>query len=131
MKIKFINAKAIMFILISLFSFLLYKKVELQQNKTKLIIHYQKVDKLNWDLWIWTEGKEGKAHKFTKTDSFGQVAEIELDGRYNKVGFLVRIPDWSKKDVEEDRYITVKDGFAEIWLKSKDKNIYTTMEMAK
>ena len=129
-KIK-LSVKIIFTMLFAIFSIFTYTKEQSVEGKTTLIIHYQKSEDLDWDLWIWPKGMEGHEYKFTKEDKFGKVAKVELDGVYEEVGFLVRIPDWSKKDVEEDRYITVKDGFAEIWLKSKDKNIYTTMEMAK
>ncbi len=118
--------KLIVLILISIFSIFTYSKQEIPENKTKIIVHYQKSEDKNWDLWIWPKDMGGKEYKFTKKDKFGEVAEIELDGRFDKVGFIVRIPDWSKKDVDKDRYIDVKDGFAEVWLKSGDEKVYTT-----
>lgn len=124
-KIK-LSVKIIFTMLFAIFSIFTYTKEQGVEAKTTLIIHYQKSEDLDWDLWIWPKGMDGHEYKFTKEDKFGKVAKVELDGVYEEVGFLVRIPDWSKKDVEDDRYIQVKNGFAEVWLKSKDKNIYTT-----
>lgn len=126
LKKLFESMKVFIMILISMFSIFAYGKQDIAENKTKIIIHYQKKQNLNWDLWVWPKDMEGREYKFTKKDKFGEVAEIELDKRVEKVGFIVRIPDWSKKDVDKDRYIDVKDGFAEIWLKSNDENVYTT-----
>lgn len=98
-------------------------------EKTTVTIHYKPAadNTLEWDLWIWADGLDGAAFPFTGTDDFGQVATVELDGTHSKVGFIVRLPDWSKKDVDADRFIeSFVDGKAEIWLISGDPTVYTS-----
>ncbi|WP_156285922.1 type I pullulanase [Oceanivirga salmonicida] len=95
-----------------------------EANKTKIIIHYQNPVDKEWDLWIWAKGFDGRAYEFDASDKFGQVANITLDGEYESVGYIVRKSDWSQKDVPEDRYIDIKNGVAQIWLKTNDANTY-------
>jgi pullulanase len=97
------------------------------EKQTKLTIHYKPAENntKDWNLWIWPEGKEGRAYPFNTEDSFGQVATVELSGDYEKVGFIVRTDDWDK-DIAEDRFIEdIVGGEAEIWLISGDPAIYT------
>ena len=83
-----------------------------EKGKTKLIVHYQKTTEDDWDLWIWPKGMDGHEYKFEDEDSYGLVSEIVLDGEYKEVGYIVRTPNWGKKDVEHDRYITVENGIS-------------------
>ncbi|WBW98636.1 type I pullulanase [Oceanirhabdus sp. W0125-5] len=98
-----------------------------EETKTKVIIHYSK-DKnseLDWNLWLWEVGKEGKKYEFTGKDDFGLVGEYEFSGGTEGVGFIVRTDDWVK-DVDEDRFITeFVNGKAEIWLFAGDPKVYT------
>lgn len=99
------------------------------EETTTVRIHYHRPDGEYepWNLWVWTENLDGKAYQFDDEDAFGKVATIELPGRHERVGFIVRTDAWVK-DVEADRFIEeFKHGAAEIWLKSKDPTIYTTL----
>ena len=51
-----------------------------EENERKIIIHYKKDEnsKLDWNLWLWEDGKEGKKYEFTKEDDFGLVGEYEF-----------------------------------------------------
>lgn len=98
----------------------------LAQDKTELIIHYHRPDRQYdpWYLWIWPQGRDGRAYRFTEENGFGKVARIELSGKHASVGFIVRTDSW-RKDVALDRYIgEIKDGSAEVWLISGDPNVY-------
>ena len=97
-----------------------------QNGKTRLIIHYAKNpnSNLKWNLWIWPDKKDGSKFEFTYKDEFGEVCEAELNGEFNKVGFIVRTEEW-EKDIPEDRFIEkFNNGAAEIWLKAGDSKIY-------
>lgn len=96
--------------------------------KTKVIIHYQEApgNTTDWSLWVWPFNEGGKRYTFSGSDAFGKIAEIELDGDHDRVGFIVSTEDW-QKDIGEDRYIElVESNIAEVWLKSGDPNVYTT-----
>ncbi|NYV28232.1 type I pullulanase [Streptobacillus felis] len=107
-----------------LFTFLLFVQIVVFAASTKVIIHYQPSENLEWDLWVWPDKGNGNAYAFDKEDEYGKYAEITLDGEHKKVGYIVRLSDWSKKDVGEDRFIDIEDGEAEIWVKSQDATTY-------
>lgn len=88
-----------------------------------VIFHYQRDDGNydGWDVWAWPEGSEGKAVKFTDEDSFGKVAVFKMSTDADKVGFIVRQSDWSDKDIGDDRFVTLSDGFAEVWITSGEE----------
>ncbi|HRB90858.1 MAG TPA: pullulanase-associated domain-containing protein, partial [Fervidobacterium sp.] len=88
---------------------------------TELTIHYHRWDGNydGWNLWIWPSepvSKEGAAYQFTGKDDYGVVAKVTLPDTLTKVGIIVRLNEWQQKDVSADRFITVKDGKAEVWL---------------
>ncbi|SFB16729.1 MULTISPECIES: type I pullulanase [unclassified Bacillus (in: firmicutes)] len=96
-----------------------------QKVTTKVKVHYQPKagDIKDWNLWVWAEGKDGKAYPFTGQDSFGKYAEIELDGDHNRVGFIVRTDSWEKDG--GDRWIEdVWYGQDEVWIKAGDDKVY-------
>ena len=97
-------------------------------GKTKIIVHYAKhpSSELKWNMWLWSDEKDGKKVNFTKNDAFGQVCEVELDGQLDKVGFIVRT-DKGDKDTGENRFIEkFNHGVGEIWLKGGDSKVYSS-----
>ena len=98
---------------------------------TELTIHYHRWDGNydGWNLWIWPSepvSKEGAAYQFTGKDDYGVVAKVTLPDTLTKVGIIVRLNEWQQKDVSADRFITVKDGKAEVWLLQGIEQIYTS-----
>lgn len=98
---------------------------------TEITIHYHRFDGdyKDWNLWLWPKGGDGASYAFTEDDSFGKVAKVKVPGtaKVEEIGLIVRLAEWSSKDVSEDRYIkTFKDGKAEIWLIQSDSTIYET-----
>jgi len=93
-------------------------------DSTKITIHYQPApnDTKEWGLWIFPEGGEGKPYTFTGEDQFRKVAEVELPGTYDKVGFIVRTESWEKDG--GDRFVSVENGEGEVWVKSGDEHTY-------
>ncbi|WML50653.1 pullulanase-associated domain-containing protein [Neobacillus sp. PS3-34] len=92
-----------------------------QKITTKVKVHYQPRagDTKDWNLWIWPDGMGGQVKNFTGTDEFGKVADLELDGDYNKVGFIVRTDNWADKD-GGDRFINdIWYGHNEVWIKQE------------
>lgn len=108
------------------------EKLNKEFDKVTLNLHYYRFnnDYDQWDTWAWMDFSvkdqpisEGKGYKFTETDSFGKIAKIEINNVKNSddrkvsekgIGIIVRKPDWSQKDGDNDRYINLayanKDG---------------------
>ena len=91
--------------------------------QTTVILHYQRggEDYDGWNVWMWPEGGSGKEVKFKAEDDFGKIAVYQTSEDLSKVGFIIRLNEWEDKDCGEDRFIELKDGFAEIWVKSGEK----------
>jgi pullulanase len=104
-----------------------------------LTVHYQRPggDYNGWNLWIWKNSDNNSLDapisqtgvQFTGDDDFGKSVTVKIEGMKNfkDVGIIVRLNDWSAKDIDIDRFVTQFDenGRAEIWLVQNDKNIYT------
>lgn len=71
-------------------------------------IHYYREDGKygDWDVWTWADGMDGASYALIDNgDSRGAVATIMMPASCKKLGFIIRKPDWSGKDTEEDRYV--------------------------
>ncbi|HDR7517409.1 type I pullulanase [Bacillus mobilis] len=116
----------IIVMLSSVFSFQSVKAVS-NSKTTEVIIHYkeQSGNTKNWNLWTWGENANGKSYEFTGEDEFGKYAKINIDGEYNRVGFIIRTNEWEKDG--GDRWIeNIKDGRAEVWILSGDDKVYNS-----
>lgn len=110
----------------SVFSFQSVKAVS-NSKTTEIIVHYkeQTGNTKNWNLWMWGENANGKSYEFTGEDEFGKYAKINIDGDYNRVGFIIRTNEWEKDG--GDRWIeNIKDGRAEVWILSGDEKVYNS-----
>lgn len=91
---------------------------------SKIIVHFDNPNDEPWSIWLWPDGGNGSQYEFTSTDDFGEVAEIVLDGKYDKVGIIIKgTNDWSK-NVDGNRYIELVDEVTHVWLRDKDEKIY-------
>lgn len=104
-----------------------------------LTVHYQRPgeDYTGWNLWLWKNvaGTTGDVPvspngvDFNGTDSFGKVLTMDIPNMqgFDNIGFIVRLNNWTSKDISDDRFITNFDsnGNAEIWLVQADTQIYT------
>lgn len=116
----------IIVMLSSVFSFQSVKAVS-NSKTTEVIIHYkeQSGNTKEWNLWTWGENANGKSYEFTGEDDFGKYAKINIDGDYNRVGFIIRTNEWEKDG--GDRWIeNIKDGRAEVWILSGDDKVYNS-----
>ncbi|PEW79541.1 type I pullulanase [Bacillus cereus] len=123
---KSILLLTIIVMLSSVFSFQSVKAVS-NSKTTEVIIHYkeQSGNTKNWNLWTWGENANGKSYEFTGKDEFGKYAKINIDGEYNRVGFIICTNEWEKDG--GDRWIeNIKDGRAEVWILSGDDKVYNS-----
>ncbi len=129
----------ILFVLISGFGFKMIKAAD--TKTTHVYIHYFRFDNTYdpWDLWVWQhepESLEGKGYAFEVDDTDvaynfgGVVSKIELTGTLEgatKIGFIVRKPDWSAKDIDQDRHISISStseaGIQHIYLVENDPSV--------
>ncbi len=77
----------------------------------------------------------GAAYNFAaQPDDFGLVATASIFPGADQtvpttqVGFIVRKGEWQAKDVLQDRFISITNGQAEVWLISGDPNVYTSLK---
>ena len=94
---------------------------------TTLVVHYQREDRNyeGWNLWVWEDNKVGKEIRFSTEDDFGKIAVYQTENELQEFGFLIRLNDWEKKDVDLDRKVEPVDGVAEIWLISGQEEVVT------
>lgn len=93
---------------------------------TNVTIHFDNPEDYDWALHVWPyrpSSLGGTDYEFDSRDDFGQVANIRIPGLHTELGFLVKDADWNK-EYEQDRFITVIGGEAEIWLKAGDETVY-------
>ncbi|MFC5702233.1 pullulanase-associated domain-containing protein [Cohnella faecalis] len=85
-----------------------------ETGTTKVTVHYKQKegDPIDWSLWVWGDSENGVRLPFTGTDEFGKVAEIELPGKFHKVGIIVSTDDWKKDG--GDRFVEIVNGSGEI-----------------
>ena len=86
-------------------------------QEVEVSIHYKPLagDLNDWDLWVWTDG-DGQAYAFNDEDEYGKVANFTLPSNTKKVNYIVRLPDWSKRDCQQERTIEVINQRAQVWL---------------
>ncbi|MGH1283910.1 type I pullulanase [Bacillus toyonensis] len=130
MKKRLINKSVLLLTIIvmiaSVFSFQNVKAVS-NSKTTEIIVHYkeQSGNTKDWNLWMWGENANGKSYEFTGEDEFGKYAKINIDGDYNRIGFIIRTNEWEKDG--GDRWIeNIKDGRAEVWILSGDEKVYNS-----
>ncbi|EPE62209.1 pullulanase, type I [Exiguobacterium sp. S17] len=105
-------------------------------KSTLVVVHYQEApdNQMDWNLWLWANGPDyfpNKGFAFNGKDDYGKVAAYEFPvDSPEQIGLIVRTDNWDKdKGSESDRLITkdmIKDGVAEVWIKSGDSKIYTS-----
>ncbi|MDE6618435.1 MAG: type I pullulanase [Clostridiales bacterium] len=89
----------------------------------------------DWNLWIWSAGKEGAAYQFKNNtvniagENFKTaVITIPVDlTESDAVGFIVRKGEWSAKDPDMDRFIPaskIVDSRVTIYLAQAREGIY-------
>ena len=71
-------------------------------------LHYNRPDGdyTDWSVWFWNFGAEGVDIPFAEENG-EMVATFTAAAGATKVGFIVKLPNWAAKDVNEDQFIDV------------------------
>ncbi len=71
-------------------------------------LHYNRPDGeyKDWSVWFWNFGAEGTDIPFAEENG-EMVATFSVAPGATKVGFIVKLPNWAAKDVNEDQFIDV------------------------
>lgn len=101
------------------------QKLNKEFDKVTLNLHYYRFnnDYDSFDVWSWIDSSimnnpiiPGNGYNFTEEDSFGKVAKIEMENVRSTadksvdnrgIGIIIRKPDWSEKDGQDDRFINL------------------------
>ena len=78
----------------------------------KVEFHYERPegDYEGWNLWVWGTGMREHQVDFDEIRNGRAVAEISVLPGARQIGYIIRLNDWDKKDVERDRYIDLSAG---------------------
>ena len=92
------------------------------EEKLVIKLHYHREDGVydDWCVWFWADGKEG-ADYFFADENGEKVATYEVTPGDTRIGFIVKLPDWAAKDVNEDQFIDVTEvtsGTVHIYVES-------------
>ena len=81
---------------------------ETENNGVVIKLHYHRTDEVytDWDVWMWADGAEGIGVPLEQVDG-EYVATYQVAPGVGRVGFIVRLPGWAAKDVNEDQFIDV------------------------
>ena len=71
-------------------------------------LHYNRPDGVydDWSVWFWNLGEEGVDIPFAKENG-EVVATYNVKPGVTSVGFIVKLPGWAEKDVNEDQFIDI------------------------
>ena len=94
-------------------------------------LHYNRPDGdyTDWSVWFWNYGAEGVDTPFAEENG-EMVATFNVDPGVTSVGFIVKLPDWAAKDVNEDQFIDVAaytSGTVHVYVESGVKGYETVL----
>ena len=74
-----------------------------------------------WNVWMWPDGGNGAAYQFgTEVGDKGAVTTATFPAGSSKIGFIVRLNEWEKKDFDGDQFIEINGVLA------RSVNVYIT-----
>ena len=95
-------------------------------------LHYNRPDGVydDWSVWFWNLGEEGVDIPFEKVDG-EMVATYKVKPGVTSVGFIVKLPNWAAKDVNEDQFIDVAafvSGTIHVYVEAGVKGYAATLD---
>ena len=94
-------------------------------------LHYNRPDGnyADWSVWFWNYGQEGTDIPFEDVGG-EKVATFNVAPGVTSVGYIVKLPNWAEKDVNEDQFIDVAvytSGTVHIYVESGVKGHETVL----
>ena len=79
-----------------------------EEDGVVIKLHYNRPDGMydDWSVWFWNLGKDGADIPFAEENG-EMVATFPVEPGATSVGFIVKLPGWAAKDVNEDQFIDV------------------------
>ena len=79
-----------------------------EEDGVVIKLHYNRPDGVydDWSVWFWNLGKDGVDIPFAEENG-EMVATFPVEPGATSVGFIVKLPGWAAKDVNEDQFIDV------------------------
>ena len=104
----FIRVLALILAVILLLGVFLTPALAAEEDGVVIKLHYNRPDGdyTDWSVWFWNFGAEGVDTPFTQENG-EMVATFPVAPGVTSVGFIVKLPNWAAKDVEEDQFIDV------------------------
>lgn len=89
-----------------------------------LTLHYSRLnqDYLDWNVWVWGNGQEGKSYDFTHYDEYGYLVDIEVPAGA-EVGYIIKKGDWLETNVPNNQFISVTTD-TEIWIEQNQEGYH-------
>ncbi|WP_051177361.1 type I pullulanase [Helcococcus sueciensis] len=102
------------------------KTIHVLSQMFEYTINYKRNDgnQINWDMWVFGDGLDGRAIKFTEENDGYAKATFKLPK--NNITVITRPGNWVSQ--EADRKISIADGeySGEFWIIQNDETVYTS-----
>ena len=103
-----VRVMALVLAAIMLLGVLITPALAAEGNGVVIKLHYNRPDGdyTDWSVWFWNLGAEGTDIPLAQENG-EMVATFPVDPGVTSVGFIVKLPGWAAKDVNEDQFIDV------------------------
>lgn len=100
----------------------------------QITIYYHRLDDSydGWNGWIWVSEQKGQTVHFTQPCDYGRVGTAVVQNPNNEpyLGLLLRKGEWSDRDIQVDRFVSLKNTDVSIWLLQDEIEIFDSEQDA-
>lgn len=110
--------------------------LKLPYEEETVVFHYHRSDGVytNWDLWVWGEGVEGAAFKYTDDDAYGKWGALPLTDFTDKtyINVIIRPGSWSQQTgditIQLADFAIQADNAYHLYLINMEEHVYASAE---
>ena len=108
MKNRFVRILSLILVLVLCAGFVRTIAFATPEDTVVIKLHYHRPDGdyTDWSVWFWNLGQEGVDVPFVEENG-EMVATFQVAPGATSVGYIVKLPGWAAKDVNEDQFIDV------------------------